>query len=117
MTVSDDGRLWLAFDHPVALDVHREWGKTFLATLAGGCAGVLSFDGTTWSQHLAGACATHVSAAPDGNVWVTVVEPASLAEWAAAEPDRALDPARAAAGLYVITPDAVAVAAQGIAAR
>jgi hypothetical protein len=108
-TLTDDGRLWFAFDHPVALDTHRAWGnKSVAGTLDGGCAGVLSFDGTSWGQHLAGACATFVSAAPDGNVWVAVVEPEHLAEWAAAEPDRALDPARARSGLYVITPEAVA---------
>jgi hypothetical protein len=98
----------------VALDTHREWGKSIAATLDGPCAGVLSFDGSAWSHHLAGACATHVSAAPDGKVWVTVLDmdPEWFTDWAEGDTGRALrfqqaGPASGSAGLYVITPDAV----------
>ena len=97
MTVSADGRLWVAFDSEGVPGNHRDMGdKSFAATLDGACAGVLSFDGATWSQHLAGACATHVSAAPNGNVWVTVPGLHPVADM------------YPPAGLYVITPEAVA---------
>jgi hypothetical protein len=116
MTVSSDGRFWVALEGPDALDTHREWGKSIAATLDGPCAGVLSFDGTTWTHHLAGACAMHVSAAPDGNVWVAVVDMDLqwFADWAAGVASRAQrfgqsGSALAPAGLYVITPWAVAV--------
>ena len=110
MTVSDDGRLWVAFDYPPdALSENSGYnnksGNNYMATLGSGCPGAISFDGTTWSQHLAGACVTHVSAAPNGNVWATVVE---ADWWYESDPDLALDPARAPTGLYVITPEAVA---------
>jgi hypothetical protein len=116
MTVSADGRLWIALDGQVALDWHRDWGKkSIAATLDGLCAGVLSYDGSTWSQHLAGACATDLSAAPNGNVWVTVVDvdPAWLAELSESDADEALRLREAAstsspAGIYVITPEAIA---------
>jgi hypothetical protein len=116
MTVSADGRLWIALDGRAALDWHRDWGKkSIAATLDGLCAGVLSYDGSTWSQHLAGACATDLSAAPNGNVWVTVVDvdPAWLAELSESDADEALRLREAAstsspAGIYVITPEAIA---------
>jgi hypothetical protein len=111
MTVSADGRLWIAFEGPGVARDHREMGdKSYAATLDGECAGVLSFDGATWSQHLAGACATHVSAAPNGNVWaiVPVLDPEGGNYPAGARRAAHADLERGPAGLYVITPEAVA---------
>jgi hypothetical protein len=124
MAVSRDGRLWIALDGSVALDWHRDWGKrSVAATLDGPCAGVLSYDGTTWTHHLAGACATDVSAAPNGDVWVTAadIDPRWIDEAFAEDPERALRLREAAsasppAGLYVITPEAVEAADAVVAA-
>ena len=107
LTVSPDGRLWIALEGPSALETHRNRGKSIAATLDGLCAGVLSYDGTSWSHHLAGACVSHVSAAPNGDVWATVldIDPA----WLNGEPPRLREAAATtpAAGIYVITPEAV----------
>ena len=57
MAVSPDGHLWAAFhgDQAVA-EYHRDWGIEAPFTAADAqCGGVLSFDGTSWAQHLAGA--------------------------------------------------------------
>ena len=111
-----DGRLWMvAAGGEGQLAEHRRMDRSVLATVDGPCAGVLSYDGTSWAQVLPGACATHVTAAPNGNVWVTVRDPdpdwrqtnADLAPDWYAEAD--LDDAPTVpAGLYVITPEAVA---------
>jgi hypothetical protein len=118
MTASPDGRLWIALDGPWALDWHRDWGKkSIAATLDGPCAGVLSYDGATWTHHLAGACAADISAAPNGAVWVTVadLDPDWIDEAFQDDPERALRLREAVstappAGVYVITPVAVEAA-------
>jgi len=111
MVVSADGRLWIAFDSRGVTGDHRDFGdKSYAATLEGECAGVLTFDGATWRQHLAGACATHISAAPNGNVWAIVPGLDPEGDMYPAGSRRALhaDLPKGPAGLYVITPEAVA---------
>ena len=62
--------------------------KAALDGTADRCPGVISFDGDTWSQYLEGQCGKNdLAVAPDGSVWVT-----------------------SGRLLYVITPEAVAVA-------
>ena len=83
--VDGDGTLWMPYrgdsDGPSDASADR-------------CPGVISFDGSTWRQYLEGHCRTPSSSpkndlavAPDGSVWVT-----------------------SGRSLYVITPEAVAVA-------
>ena len=94
MAVAPDGHLWAAFhgDQAVA-EYHRDWGIEAPFTAADAqCGGVLSFDGSSWAQHLAGACASHVAVAPDGSVWASV--------------ESFDDKSTLPAGLYVITPGA-----------
>jgi hypothetical protein len=110
LTVSPDGRLWIALEGPWPLGHHRESGKSIAATLDGLCAGVLSYDGTSWSHHLAGACVSHVSAAPNGDVWVTVldIDPAWIDDLSPRLREAASTSPSPPAGIYVITPEAVA---------
>ena len=75
MTVSPDGRLWIALGGPgpstgTASGARRASRPRSMEF----CAGVLSYDGTSWGHHLAGACVSHVSAAPNGDAWVTVLD-------------------------------------------
>jgi hypothetical protein len=116
LAVSDDGRLWVAFDDPLdggrqfvpgSPDGDDPYGNSIDSLEGSGCPGVISFDGEAWAQHLAGACVTHVSAAPDGTVWVVVAEGDGAEEWAAGMRGWSLDPDRPSDGLYVITPEAV----------
>ena len=83
--VDGDGTLWMPYrgdsDGPIDVSADR-------------CPGVISFDGDTWRQYLEGHCVTpgsspknDLAVAPDGSVWVT-----------------------SGLLLYVITPEAVAVA-------
>ena len=83
--VDGDGTLWMPYrgdsDGPADASADR-------------CPGVISFDGSTWRQYLEGHCVTpgslpknDLAVAPDGSVWVT-----------------------SGPSLYVITPEAVAVA-------
>jgi len=71
LVVGDDGGFWLP-------------GKSS----GGGCDGVAHYDGTTWTDHLAGRCIVDLAIAPDGSVWL-------------------YGEAGTEGHLYVITPEAV----------
>jgi len=83
LAVDGGGTLW-AFGH--------EYYEPEVAVSE--CGGVLSFDGTTWTQYLKGACVNHVTIAADGSVWAAAH---------AGNSDETLNPALA--GLYVIHPE------------
>ena len=105
MTPAKDGTLWLRFGGHVgaATDALVERGIIGEPSPGPGAAacnehpgdspGVLAFDGTQWYQYLGGHCVSDVAVATDGSVWVT---------------DGGGDVDGAGAGLYVITPEAVA---------
>ena len=111
MAVSPEGRLWIALDGPWVIDAHRDWDdRSIAATLDGLCAGLLSYDGTSWSQHLSGSCVSDVSAAPNGVVWATVLDfdPAWIDDLEPRLRDAAQMRPSPPAGIYAITPEAMA---------
>jgi len=67
-------------------------------------AGVRSFDGTSWQRYLAGLVVSDVSVMPNGNVIATVLDGCTGAC------EGPSDPGWGRAGLYVITPEALAAA-------
>jgi hypothetical protein len=104
-TVGPDGTVWLRFSaHAdaatkalVQKGIIEKPGSDATVCHAGPLngpePGVLSFDGKRWRQYLAGRCLSGVAVASDGSVWVT---------------DRGTESDGQGAGLYVITPEAVA---------
>lgn len=102
LAVDAGGTLWIAFDGwpilrlPTPLDPRHLDGPP----RSGEGHGVLSFDGSTWRQNLAGQMVNRVDVAPDGSVWAT-----SLFECVHVDaPCEDL----VGGGLFVITPEAVA---------
>ncbi len=106
MTPGQDGTLWLRFGGHVGRATEDLVDRGIIGEPSpgpdgpwpanhqpGDDPGVLAFDGTQWHQYLAGHCVSDVAVAADGSVWVT---------------DQGGELDGAGAGLYVITPEAVA---------
>jgi hypothetical protein len=105
MTPAQDGTLWLRFGGHVGRATDELVDRGIIGEPrpgpdAAACndhpgddPGVLVFDGRQWRQYLAGHCVSDVAVAADGSVWVT---------------DQGGELDGAGAGLYVITPEAMA---------
>jgi hypothetical protein len=107
-TVGNDGTLWLRFHghiggatkqlvkrgiipEPAPYAPKCDSGRS--PDIEGASPGVLSFDGKRWRQYLAGHCVSDIAVADDSSIWVV---------------DAGGEVNAAGAGLYVITPEAVA---------
>ena len=75
--VAPDGSIWAA--------AMRGWNSREEPICSQGLAGVVHFDGVTWSRHLSDLCVDGMDIAADGSLWVLADD-----------------------GLYVITPEAMA---------
>ena len=95
MAVDGDGRLWIAVNGDGGAGDGDNWLYPPSLDPVPGPIGVLTFDGTTWNQHLRGLHVNGVDVADDGTVFATAL-------------DHRYNKDRGLAGLYVITPEAVA---------
>ena len=104
MAVDPDGRLWIAVSGDGGEGNTDNWLYPPSLEPAPGPVGVLTFDGTTWNQHLKGYHVNRVDVAEDGTVLATVLYgcPTRHCSRYNSEADWNLG------GLYVITPEAVA---------
>jgi len=99
MGVGLDDTLYMAFGDRAedAFEYNSALGVFTAPDDHGPCPGVRAFDGKAWRHHLEGRCASDLSVAPDGRIWVV----AKSDPFAAV---RDAPPAPADPGLYVIDP-------------
>jgi len=105
MATDPDGRLWIAVGGDGGAGAGDNWLYPPSLDPAPGPVGLLTFDGTTWNQYLRGLHVNRVDVAADGTVFATVLYGCPAADCHPYDDsgDWSLG------GLYVITPEAVAV--------